>query len=495
MKPLLWWVVLTSLVLLGPAAWAEEAEPVEIVYFYEVGCPDCAHVESVLEELEQFYPELTVRKYDIHSPAGRSLVQRLISAYEAELGPVPMLFAGDVAMIGPTFYGLDPEPTDYRGPSRDFALEDAIELAIQERAPSPLERLPDTATDLILFTVEDDERSERLEKLAMDLVENFPRLGIQQLDMAEPDNQRTFTRLQRLHEAPGEPPGLFVGDVALVGDTLYVRRESPREFAFGEEELGVLESKVGQAVDQELASPLQRLQLREQLTLWAVVGAALLDSLNPCDFALMLLLMGTLIVLGKRLKVLWAGLAFIAGVYVTYFTMGFVVYSLLGLTVGARGFRVPFLYAVSSLAILIGLWQMKDLLWYGKWFSIEVPERWKPRATKLAASVASIPGAFIIGSLESLFLAPCTSGPYLAILTLLSQTTERMEGALLLVLYNFVFVVPLIVLAVAVHFGFTTTARAERWRAAKAGKLHFITGLVMFVLGSGMIAAVRLGLL
>jgi len=35
----------------------------------------------------------------------------------------------------------------------------------------------------------------------------------------------------------------------------------------------------------------------------------------------------------------------------------------------------------------------------------------------------------------------------------------------------------------------------ERWRSAKAGKLHFITGLVMFVLGSGMIAAVRLGLL
>ncbi len=486
---------MAALLLLAPAALAEANDPVEVVYFYELGCPDCAHVERVLVELGELYPGFTLRKYDVHSPTGRSLLHRLITAYGADIGPVPMVFAGDVAMIGRTFYGLDPEPTDYPGPAQSFALEEAILLAIEEDAPSPLERLPDTATELILFFREDDPESAQLDELALELVERYPLLGIQRLDVSDPENERSFVRLQRMHEAPGDPPALFVGDTALVGDTLYVRRQSPRAFDYSEEILGVLDQRVAQAVENEVSSPLERLRLREQLTLWAVVGAALLDSLNPCDFALMLLLMGTLIVLGKRMKVLWAGLAFIAGTYVTYFTMGFVVYSLLGLTVGARGFRVPFLYAVSSLAILIGLWQMKDLLWYGKWFSIEVPERWKPRAAKLAASVASVPGAFIIGSLESLFLAPCTSGPYLAILTLLSQTTERLEGALLLLLYNFVFVVPLIVLAFSVHFGFTTTARAERWRSAKAGKLHFITGLVMFVLGSGMIAAVRLGLL
>ncbi len=488
-------VVLVTLLLLGLVGYAEPEERVEAVYFYELGCPDCSYVEGILDDLATDHPSLYIHKYDIHSPTGRSLLQLLLTAYEADLGPVPMFFVGDVAMIGTTFYGLEDEPRAFRGPAQEIALERAVDRAVMEEAPSPLERLPDTATDLILFVRPDDPESERLEALAVDLVERFPRLGVQRLDVTDPDNERTFGRLQRMHDAPGDPPGLFVGDTALVGGTLYVGRQTPQEFGFTDSDQAHLSAQVERAVEGEVASPLERLRLREQLTLWAVVGAALLDSLNPCDFALMLLLMGTLIVLGKRMKVLWAGLAFIAGTYVTYFTMGFVVYSVLGMTVGARGFRVPFLYAVSSLAILIGLWQMKDLLWYGKWFSIEVPERWKPRATKLAASVASIPGAFVIGALESLFLAPCTSGPYLAILTLLSQTTERLEGALLLLLYNFVFVVPLIILAVAVHFGFTTTARAERWRSAKAGKLHFITGLVMFILGTGMIVAVRIGLL
>jgi cytochrome c biogenesis protein CcdA len=287
----------------------------------------------------------------------------------------------------------------------------------------------------------------------------------------------------------------LLGDLALLGDTLYIGRRQPEVFTGSGEIQSRLEAYAARAAREGVSSPLQRLQLRKRITLWAVIGAALLDSLNPCDFALMLLLMGTLIVLGQKMKVLKAGLAFIAGVYVTYFLMGFAVYTILGATVGTRSFRVTFLYIVSTLAVLIGLWQMKDLFWYRRRFTIEVPEKWKPRAKKLAASVTSVPGAFLIGALESLFLAPCTSGPYLAILTLLSQTTGRREGLLLLLLYNFFFVLPLVILAAAVHFGFTTTARAERWRQRGAGKMHFVTGVVMFLLGTGMIAGLLTGIL
>jgi len=67
---------------------------------------------------------------------------------------------------------------------------------------------------------------------------------------------------------------------------------------------------------------------------------------------------------------------------------------------------------------------MKDLLWCGKWFSIEVLERWKPLIERTTSSAATIPGAFVTGLVDALFLAPRTSGPYLAILSLLSQVTD-----------------------------------------------------------------------
>ncbi len=484
-------MALLGLVLLSPAP----AGGTEAVYFFEPGCPDCVEAAEILDYLASFYPDLRVKRYNIHTPEGRELFPRLLAAYGAEIGPAPMIFVGETAMVGDIFHRPGRAPVARRGGERETALEEAVVRAISEGTVSPLERLEATAAEIILFILPGDPEGAGMERRARRLVREHPRLALEIFDLSDPAELGRLRRLQRMLDLPGDPPALFLGDLALIGDTLYIGRRRAEVFTDPGEIRDRLEDYAGRAAREGVSSPLQRLQLRERITFWAVIGAALLDSLNPCDVALMLLLMGTLIVLGQKMKVLKAGLAFIAGVYVMYFLMGFAVYTLLGTTVGTRGFRVAFLYVVSSLAILIGLWQMKDLFWYGKWFTIEVPERWKPRAKKLAASVTSVPGAFVIGALESLFLAPCTSGPYLAILTLLSQTVERREGVLLLLLYNFFFVLPLIVLAFAVHFGYTTTARAESWRQRGAGKMHFITGLVMFLLGAGMIAGLLIGIL
>jgi len=474
-----------------PAA-ASEAEA---VYFFEPGCPDCAAAAEILEHLSGIYPGLRVRRFDIHTPEGRDLFPRLLEVYGAEIGPVPMVFVGETAMVGDIFYGLEDEPVALRGREWEAGLEEAVARAISENSPSPLERPEGAGAEILLFIRPGDPAGEEMENRTRELARSHPGLKPEVFDLDDPAEEGRFRRLQRMLDLPGDPPALFLGDLALFGPTLYIGRRNPEIITDPAEVQDRLEAYAGRAAREGVSSPLARLELRERITLWAVIGAALLDSLNPCDFALMLLLMGTLIVLGQKMKVIKAGLAFIAGVYVMYFLMGFAVYTVLGATVGTRGFRVVFLYVVSGLAILIGLWQMKDLFWYRKRFTIEVPERWKPQAKKLAASVTSVPGAFVIGALESLFLAPCTSGPYLAILTLLSQTAERREGILLLLLYNFFFVLPLIVLAFAVHFGFTTTARAERWRQKGAGRMHFITGLVMFLLGAGMIAGLLTGIL
>lgn len=484
-------VAVWALVLaLGLPVWGTE-----LLFFYDEGCPHCKQVEAFLVDLQRTGLEFTIQRYEIHTSEGWELLMKLLSVYGAALGPVPMVFVGDVAMVGDTFYGLGPEPRALSGAAQEMALEDAILRAQAADVPSPLTKLPPTATQAILIT-----RAElcpaciELEDRVMQLMEVHPDLGVKRIALDEPGTLATFEKLRRLYGARGEAPGLFVGDVAVVGGQLYAPRREPQPFPSPTAD-AALEEAVKRAIASRAASPLDRLALREKLTLGAVVAGAALDSINPCDFAVLVLLLGTLLVVGKRVKVIWAGLAFAAGIFIAYFTIGFLLYSVLGLTVGTRAFREPFIIVVSGLAILVGLWQMKDLLWYGKWFSIEVPDRWKPSVKKITASVASVPGAFVIGLLDSLFLAPCTSGPYIVILTLLSQTATRWQGAGLLLLYNFIFILPMIAITLMVHFGLTTTARAERWRKARLGKLHFATGLMMFLLGVGMIVGVRLGYL
>ncbi len=468
---------------------------VEVLFFYDEGCPHCKVVWEFLRELQQKGLAFELKTYEIHSPENWQLLYRLLSVYGAEVGPVPMIFVGDVAVVFDTFYGLGPAPLKYTGLAQEMVLEEVITRAVAEDAPSPLSRLPATATTAVLFLPpEVTPDSVLYEFLAAELVAKFPALGLQVLDPSTAEGKDRFEKLLRLYGAQGKPPALFVADLALVDGKLFQPRKEPIPYP-SEEGEKVLEAAVAKAVAERATSPLDRLALREKLTLGAVVAGAALDSINPCDLAVLVLLLGTLLVVGKRTKVIWAGLAFAAGVFVTYYLTGFLLYSILGITVGTRSFRAPFIYAVSSLAILVGLWEMKDLLWYGRWFSIEVPESWKPSVKKITAKAISIPGAFVVGMVDALFLAPCTSGPYLVILTLLSQTTTRLQGALWLLLYNFIFILPMVAVAFLVHLGVTTTARAERWRQAKLGWLHFATGLVMVFLGVGMIVGTTLGYL
>jgi len=353
----------------------------ELVLFYEDGCPHCARIESFLERIEPDYPQLDILHYEIHDPDAHDLLGRLLSAYGAKLGSVPIIFVGDVAMVSDTFYGLSgssaASPTTLSGRTAEMKIEQVISEAIDSDAPSPL---------------------------------------------------------TKAKEATGSA-------------------------------------------------------LTRKLTIPAVILAAAADSVNPCTFAVLVLLLGTLLVAGKKGKMWQAGLAFIAAIYISYFLMGIGIFS----AIQAAGVQRPFILTVSCLAILLGLWNTKDFFAYGKWFTIEVPKRWRPLVKKVTGSVVSVPGAFAVGILDSLFLLPCSSGPYIAILALLSKTTSRSHGIGLLLLYNLIFILPLIIITLAVYFGYTTTARAERWRSERLGKLHLISGIIMFLLGAGMIIAVQLG--
>jgi cytochrome c biogenesis protein CcdA/glutaredoxin len=349
----------------------------EVVLFYADGCSHCARIERLLEKIEYDYPELEVVRYRITDPDRHDLLSQLLSAYEAELGGVPIVFVGNTAMVSDTFYDPSQSPITLAGRACELKLEQLIIEAVNGGALSPLAKVKE--------------------------------------------------------------------DSSVV--------------------------------------------LSKKVTIPALVLAAAADSVNPCTFAVLVLLLGALLVAGRKGKMLKAGLAFISGIYVSYLLMGIGIFS----AIQAAGIQRPFIIVVSCFAMLVGLWNVKDYFAYGKWFTIEVPNRWRPLVKRITSSAVSVPGFFAIGVLDSLFLLPCSSGPYIAILAMLSKATTRSHGVGLLFLYNLIFILPLLIIVFAVNYGYTTTARAERWRSARLGKLHLISGISMFLLGAGMIVALQLG--
>ncbi|MBT7706377.1 cytochrome c biogenesis protein CcdA [archaeon] len=229
----------------------------------------------------------------------------------------------------------------------------------------------------------------------------------------------------------------------------------------------------------------------EKLTIPAVISAAAVDAINPCAFAVLIILVSTILISKDRKKALLAGLAFSLSIFISYFLMGVGLYS----AIQASGLTHNFYLVVAILAIFIGLFNLKDYLWYGKLFVMEVPRSWRPKMKSLIGGITSVPGAFAIGFVISLFLLPCTSGPYIVILGLLAKATTRSYAMLLLVLYNLIFILPMILITLAIFFGLTTTEKAEKFRQGKLKILHLIAGIIILCLGVGMLIALKLGMI
>ncbi len=114
--------------------------------------------------------------------------------------------------------------------------------------------------------------------------------------------------------------------------------------------------------------------------------AALADSINPCAFAILFIILSSIITQsGSKKRALYAGLMFTASIFVSYYLMGIGLYK-------AFAFSGQFFYlqlGAATLAILIGLGNLKDYLWYGKYFSMEMPEKFKIASRKWIKKITS----------------------------------------------------------------------------------------------------------
>lgn len=220
------------------------------------------------------------------------------------------------------------------------------------------------------------------------------------------------------------------------------------------------------------------------LLLPALIAGALADSINPCEFAVLILLLTTILAASNAVRALKAGLLFSLAIFVSYLSMGLGFYK--ALTFG--GLPEIFMKLIAVLAIAFGLLNLKDYFWYGGGgFVMEVPMSWRPKLKSLIRSVTSPLGAFFTGFLVSLFLLPCTSGPYIVVLGMLAQRTQFAKAFGYLVLYNFIFVTPMVVLTLAVYKGLKPE-RAEEVRQKRLRLLHLVAGVILIAMGAVILA-------
>jgi cytochrome c biogenesis protein CcdA len=148
------------------------------------------------------------------------------------------------------------------------------------------------------------------------------------------------------------------------------------------------------------------------------------------------------------------------------------------------GLSYWFYKIVGLVAIVIGLANIKDYFWYGAGgFVMEIPRAWRPTLKGLLNKVTSPLGGFLMGFVVCFFELPCTGGPYLFVLGLLAERTTQLAAIPILLLYNLVFILPLIAITLILYLGHSSVEKANEWKDRNIRRLHLIAGIVMLVLG------------
>ena len=173
------------------------------------------------------------------------------------------------------------------------------------------------------------------------------------------------------------------------------------------------------------------------------------------------------------------GLISIVAVYVTSLLAGLGLVWFQG-TLISMGLAVYLGSVVGLILLIFGILEIKDFFWYGKGFSLAIPKRFTGTIKERAASVTGA-GAILLGIFVAMVELPCTGGPYLLITSLLA-TSFDMTAFYYLLLYNLIFVLPLIIIVALAGFGIRYNAM-KAWKESKKKWMRLVAGLLLVFFG------------
>ncbi|MFC1734086.1 cytochrome c biogenesis CcdA family protein [candidate division KSB1 bacterium] len=226
------------------------------------------------------------------------------------------------------------------------------------------------------------------------------------------------------------------------------------------------------------------------LTLGKITALALADAVNPCAIAVLTLVLVAILTADpkKKHKVLLGGFSFIAAVFILYLLYGIIIVQVFKSLAQSIATIRPYLYnAFAALAIIFGALNIRDYIRYRPGaLGTEMPLFMRPKMKKVVSRITSPWGAFSIGAFVTIFLLPCTIGPYIIASGILSYL-DFFKAIPWLLYYNLIFVLPMIAIVIIVYVGYSTVNRVSGWKDKHIRGLHLVAGIILVLLGIAMI--------
>lgn len=225
-----------------------------------------------------------------------------------------------------------------------------------------------------------------------------------------------------------------------------------------------------------------------EISLVALIAGALVDGINPCAFTTLIFLISYLAFIGRQGKqLLVPGLLFSLGVFVAYFLAGAGVFEALN---QLRTFRLVdqvLRWPVILVAVVFGLLNLHDFLALKNGQKERLKLGLKDHLTQKIHAVirtekhaAGYLGGFFLGAVIGWLELPCTGQVYFPIILMVREMgPDRAKAIAYLLLYNFIFIIPLLAVFIGVYYGLSNQIMTKLVREHLA-KVKLLTALFFF---------------
>jgi cytochrome c biogenesis protein CcdA len=290
------------------------------------------------------------------------------------------------------------------------------------------------------------------------------RLKINFHDVESVESSELMFRMEKQYNitAPA-PQELFFPDTALLGYESIMAHGR----AMIEEYLNDPQRRLNVTIDQPAGDVNAALKERfGKFTFIGIVAAALVDAVNPCAIATIIFLVSFLATQKrKRSEVLMVGFAFSATVFATYLLLGIGAFKVITALDHYFWVSRAIKWSAAALAAFVGVYSLVDAIRFkksgdAKDIKLQLPKSVKLRIHKIITENMKgkrlIIGTVVTGFLVTLLEAVCTGQVYLPTIVLMTRSTDgsmQLTGWLYLIMYNFIFVVPLLAVMIAAYFG------------------------------------------
>jgi cytochrome c biogenesis protein CcdA/glutaredoxin-related protein len=455
-------------------------KPGEIYFFFDHDCGECQRVIAYLEEVRTSYPAVPIHPYDVNNnPENYAQFHRysLISGITNPAVPA-IFFAGRMIegedRIRSDLVALLSEDEGEPTVVQTGSTISAVTTPVNETEAGGNTITPVPGELYIFYNVHCGE-CQRVLSYLQDFQSRYPGIPIHYYDIFDNStNEALFQKFNTMYDVPYSPvPAAFYNGSALIGEEGI--KEGLEPLIQGKVTAPVRTPTETSAIPSGEQTPVP--EENSGLTVPLVISAALVDGINPCAFAVLIFLLLSIISLDSKKRMILVGSSYIAAVFVFYLLSGLGLFAVVQVAGVARLFSL----GAALIALAAGILMLRDALSSSDTPLMAIPESRRGVIDRYIR-LSSVPAALVLGILVGMFELPCTGGIYLAILSLLSEQMTLSEGLPLLLLYNVIFILPLVIILALVVWGIPPE-RLTRWRKEKRKMVRLLMAAVMIGIG------------